>query len=160
MISAPTPLPLPLARPKKKAIVKRKHKDETYLVEKTRLDLFLEEYEKNGGNGTEAALKVFNASSRISAANIATQYLKKAQGLGRMVMEKKGITYEVMVESAWKKHQVEKGTDYFDRLMKMGDYADFISKQGGVTPTTVNVLSVQKGLLDQYVQGEYVDDEK
>lgn len=38
---------------------------------------FIKEYLKNGGNGTEAALKVYDAKSRTDAANIASQNLKK-----------------------------------------------------------------------------------
>jgi hypothetical protein len=88
---APKPEALPL-KPSTLSVKKKKGKQ--MLVEKAKLDLFLEEYEKNGGNGTEAALKVFNTKSRINAANIASIYLKRAQGIGRYHMERKGIGFE------------------------------------------------------------------
>ena len=146
----------------KKVVTKQKRNGETVLVGKTKLDLFLEEYERNGGNGTEAALKVFNTTSKVNAANIAVTYLKRARSLGRFHLEKKGYTYEKLVEMAANrmKNAGEKSADFvalFDRLMKIGGYEDFLTKQG-VNKTTVSVLEVQKGLIDEFVEGEVVED--
>ncbi len=153
-------VPIPLKRPT--VVKKTKNKKDNVLVEKTKLDLFLEEYEKCDGNGTEAAMRVFNPKSRINAANIAQQYLKRAQALGLYHMEKKGMTYPKLIEMGMQRMQNPKSMDFvplFDRFMKMGGFADFLTKQG-VTKATVGVLSVQKKLVDEYVEGEFVDDEE
>lgn len=148
--------------PIKKAVTTRKTKRGEVIVDKTKMDLFLEEYLKNNGNGTEAALKVFNTTSRTSAAAIAHIYLKRAQNIGRIVMEKKGMGYGNLIDMAKKRMENDKSQDFvplFDRMMKIGGYEDFLAKQG-VNKTTINVMGVQKQLLDDYVEGEYVEDEE
>jgi hypothetical protein len=148
--------------PIKKTLTTKKKKGKSVLVEKKRLDLFLEEYEKNGGNGTEAALKVFNTKSRINAATLAQQYLKRASALGRFHLEEKGYGYKKLIDMAIDRMEKEKSPDFvalFDRLMKIGDFADFISKQQPVAKTTINVNGVQKNLFDEYVEGEVIEAE-
>jgi hypothetical protein len=148
--------------PLKSGLTKKTKKGQEMLVEKRKLDLFLEEYEKNGGNGTDAALKVFNTKSRINAANIASIYLKRAQALGRYHMERKGIGYEKLIDMAKTRMMDPKAPDFvplFDRFMKMGGYYDFLTKEK-VTNATVNVLQVQKKMIDEYVEGEMIDDEE
>lgn len=150
---------MPKKNLKKTITVKKKSEYGVILQRKSKLDLFLEEYEKNGGNGTEAALKVFDTKSRVNASNLAAQYLKRAQSIGRMHMEAKGITFDAMIERAWAKDAVSKTPEWWDRLAKIGGYEDFLSK-GPVTKATVNIMQVQKDLLDEYVDGEYVEDEE
>lgn len=126
------------------------------------MDLFLEEYERNGGNRTEAAMKVFNCTSRASAAQTGSVYLRKAQDLGAILMEKKGLSLENLIEKASVRMDNPKSQDFvalFDRFMKMGGYHDFLTKQG-VTKSTISVMGVQKSLLDEYVEGEIIDDEQ
>ena len=147
---------IPLKR--KVRIATRKGKEVIAVTkEKTKLELFLEEYVRNNGNGTEAALKVFDTTSRLNAANLAHQYLKKAQSANRLLLEKKGYTQGKMIEEAITKMKVSKTPEWWDRLMKMAGYEDFMSK-GPVTKQTVNIMKVQKDLLDEYVDGEYTEE--
>jgi hypothetical protein len=148
--------------PKVKPLPRKIRKDKGKLVVTPKMELFLKEYEANGGNGTEAALKVFHNSSRVSAANTASIYLKRAAYLGRFHMEKKGLTYSKLIDKAIQRMDNPKSMDFvplFDRMMKIAGYEDFLSKQG-LTKATVNVLNVQKKLMDEYVDGEVIEDEE
>lgn len=121
------------------------------------MDLFLEEYVKNNGNGTEAAMKVFDVKNKVNAANIASQYLKKAQQANRLLLEKKGYTQGRMIDVAITKMQMARTPEWWDRLMKMAGYEDFMTK-GPVTAHTVNIMEVQKEVMDEYIiEGETID---
>lgn len=136
-----------------------KEKKDGTLVQTDKLDLFLAELLKNGGNATAAAMVVFNCKSRATASVIGTNYLAKARQLGRVVMEEKGYHYGKMLEVAAKKMEESKTPEWWDRLMKIGGYEDFMAKTGPA-PTTVNIMAVQKDLMDEYVDGEVVEDEE
>lgn len=103
-------------------------------------------------------MKVFNVKDRVNAANIASQYLKKAQVANRLFLEKEGITHRRMIKEAVVKMQVSKTPEWWDRLMKMGGYGDFLPQKGPVTKQTVNIMKVQRDLLDDYVEGEFSDE--
>lgn len=147
--------------PKIKKPKRKVRSDKGKIVEIDKLDLFLAAYDKHDGNGTEAAMEVFNCTTRISAANMASSYLKKAQALGRYHLEKKGATYSVLIDKALKRMDDPKAQDFvplFDRMMKLGDFEDFLTKQG-VSKIGVSVLGVQKKLMEEYVEGEVIEDE-
>jgi hypothetical protein len=115
-----------------------------------KLDAFIEEWLKNDGNATEAAMIVFNCKSRSVAKSIGSEYLKKAEGLARIYMEKEGFTYGKMIRTAGKKMEISKSPEWWDRLMKLGGYGDFISKKEA--SVSVNILNAQKDVLKGYVQ--------
>lgn len=146
--------------PKKTRVRKTVRKGVEIIVEKpekTKLDLFLEEYVKNNGNGTAAAMKVFDVKNKVNAANIASQYLKKAQNANRLLMEKKGYTQGRMMDIALTKMQAARTPEWWDRLMKMAGYEDFLSKTP-VTKATIAIMEVQKEVMDEYIiEGETVD---
>ena len=60
---------------------------------------FVAEYVKNGGNGTSAALKVYEPSSENSAAVIASKTLKKPSVVEalREELERQGVTIEKII---------------------------------------------------------------
>lgn len=124
-------------------------------------DLFLKELLVNGGNATEAAMTVFKLENRSSASVIGSRYLKEAKEAGRVYMEKKGFTYGKLLELAMEKAMASKNTEWFDRLMKIAGYEDFMSKsQSGVN---VNILTAgnQKDSFKGFVEeGEVVDGEE
>ena len=145
-----------------KRIALQKEQEQIKKIE--RLDLFLEEWLANDGNATEAAMKVFNCKSRSVAASVGSEYLKKAKGLARVYMEKEGYTYGKMIRTAGKKMEISKGPEWWDRLMKVAGYEDFLTKKDpGVS---VNILTTQKDVLKEYVQevevveGEEIDGEE
>lgn len=115
-----------------------------------KLDAFIEEWLKNDGNATEAALKVFNCKSRSVAKSIGSEYLKKAEGLARIYMEKEGFTYGKMIRTAGEKMAKAKSPEWWDRLMKLAGYGDFMSKKE--PSVSVNILNAQKDVLKGYIQ--------
>ena len=133
---------------RKERVALQKKKDSLKKIEK--VDLFIEEWLKNDGNATEAALKVFNCKSRSVAASIGTEYLKKARGLVRVSMEKEGYTYGKMIRIAGLKMEKSKGPEWWDRLMKLGGYEDFMTKKE--PSVSVNILNAQKDVLRGYIQ--------
>ena len=118
------------------------------------LDRFLEEFLKNGGNATQAALSVGNYNSISSAASAGCLYLKQAKNLARVYMEKKGYGYGKMLDEAALKMKTSKTPEWWDRLMKIADYHDFISKDKSPQPAIVNVIQSHKDLVATYVEGE------
>jgi hypothetical protein len=129
-------------------IVESKKQVQVKTTEK--LDAFIEEWLKNDGNATEAAMIVFNCKSRSVAKSIGSEYLKKAEGLARIYMEKEGFTYGKMIRTAGKKMETSKSPEWWDRLMKLAGYGDFISKKEA--SVSVNILNAQKDVLKGYVQ--------
>lgn len=134
----------------------RKLKNGT-IKETSKLDLFLQEFLKNGGNGTEAALKVFNCSSRVSAANMASMYLKKAKGIARVYMEQRGYSYGRLLELAGKKAEESKTPEFFDRLLKMLGYDDFMPDKNQKPNSVVNIIQTEKNVLSKYTDEDIED---
>lgn len=134
---------------KKKKLAIKKNK-EGAIVTQPKMELFLEEFLKNGGNATQAALVVFNCSSVESAAVVGHVYLKKAKGLARVIMEKKGYGYGKMLDVALQKMEEGKTPEWWDRLMKLAEYEDFMTKKESSAPAVVNVFQTQKELQDQF----------
>lgn len=89
---------------------------------------FIIEYLTNGGNGTAAAMKVFNCKSRESAQVLGSKYLKKSAPFVRAYLEQKGFTYSRFIEIAIEKMKESKKTAWWDRLMMMGGYHNFITE--------------------------------
>jgi hypothetical protein len=125
-----------------------------------KVDLFLKEFLSNGGNATEAAMTVFKMDNRSSAAVVGSRYLKEAKSTARVYMEKKGFTYGKLLELAMEKAMASKNTEWFDRLMKLGGYEDFMSK--GTSGVNVNILTAgnQKDTFKGFVEeGEVLEGE-
>lgn len=133
-------------------------KNDGTVVTKERIDQFMEEFIRNGGNATRAALVVFNCKNIYSAQILGHTYVKQAQGLGRLIMEKKGYGYGKMLEVAIRKMEDSKTPEWFDRLMKIGDYQDFLTKEKS-TPQVVNIVQGHKSMTSSYIDGEVEDGE-
>lgn len=124
-----------------------------------KLDSFIEEWLKNDGNATEAAMKVFKCKSRAVAASVGSEYLKKAKPIVRMILEKEGYTYGKMIRTAGRKMEQSKTPEWWDRLMKIAGYEDFMAKKS--TGVSVNILATQRDVLKGYVQEvEVIDGEE
>ena len=140
---------------KKMSTVRQNKNDD--IVQTTRTDLFLKEFLANGGNATQAAMKVFNVSSVESAAAMGSQYLKRSKQLARVYLENKGYGFGKFLDVAVRKMEASDEPAFFDRLMKLAGYEDFMSKGGGA-PGVVNIISTQKSLQDEFgfTEGEVV----
>lgn len=125
-----------------------------------RLDIFLEEFIKNGGNATQAALKVSKTTSLASAGQIGYKLLKEARGVARMYLEKSGFAYGKLLDVATSKMMESKDPEWWDRLMKIAGYEDFLSKDKGPVPVNVNVIQTHKDLTSKYIEGEEIEEVK
>jgi hypothetical protein len=124
---------------------------------------FMDAFYRNGGNATEAALDVFECSTRASAAQVGRQYLDKAQkrGLVASFMENNGIGYNDLIQHAYKMMQNSKNPGWWDRMMKEAGYAKSSddSKKVGPSKVEVNVFKAHRSISDDYIQeAEVIDD--
>lgn len=168
-------------KPKVSSLIKRKRgrpriaqtireKKSGQIVVTTKLDLFVDEFLRNGGNATEAALKVTGAKNRASAANMGSHYLQQAKALGRVYMEKKGYGYGKFLEVMLRNMESAKDPAWFDRAMKVAGYEDFLpsNKNSGGGNVAVNIFQTQKKMQDEFgftegeiiSEGESKEDEK
>lgn len=129
------------------------------IVVKDNVELFVEEFLKNGGDVTKAALAVGNYSNLSSAAAAGSRYLSKAKkrGIVRHALESRGYGYGKMLDVALEKMEKSKKPDWWDRIMKMADYEDFVSgkaQTGGVNIQTQNIFAAHRKLSENYIDGE------
>lgn len=146
-------------RPPKKDLV-RKTKGGKIVIQ-SKMDLFLDEFVRNGGNATEAALVVFECKSRASAANIGSHYLQEAKALGRVYLEKKGYGYGKFLEILIRQMEQAKDPAWFDRGMKIAGYEDFLGgNKGGGQNVAVNIFQTQKKIQDEFgfTEGEIISE--
>ena len=125
-----------------------------------KLEAFLEEFMKNGGNATQAALVVFKPSSIEVAAVYGNRYQQKAKELTAAYLEKKGYGYGKMLDIATEKMADHKTPEWWDRLMKLAGYEDFLTKKPSNATAVVNVFQMQKKLQGEYgfaEEGEVID---
>lgn len=135
-----------------------KHAQEFKLLNKN-LEKFLEAFMQNGGNITQAALVAHPNATKQAAANLGSRYLREGKDFIRVLMETKGLTYGKMLDVAEKKMVGAKDPAWWDRIMKLGGYADFIpGKEKAQTPGIVNIIQTQKKLISEYVEGEIVEE--
>jgi len=163
-----SPLPQTVQKVKltDKAVEKRKTK-ELKLKQIKRVDLFLEAYLKNGGNATEAAMVVFNPSTRASAAVMGSRMLKQAKEAGRMYLETKGFGYGKLLDIATQNMEKSKKTEWWDRLMAIAGYTNPVKdSKSQIAPGIVQIIGGQQKMLEKYilegddtVEGEVVDED-
>lgn len=132
------------------------------------VELFLLEFLKNGGSVGKAALTVGNFTSLKSAAVSGSRWLKEAKerGLIRHALEKKGYSYGKMMDVALEKMEKSKKPDWWDRVMKMANYEDFITKDSSTPNVNVNIpfFAAHKKIAEEYVtdadaeEGEIVEE--
>ena len=121
----------------------------------------LDEFIKNGGNATEAAMKVWRITNRATAGARASEAMKRMGLMARLYMEARGYHYGKMLDVAIDKMEESKTPEWFDRLMRIAGYADFMSSGKGQGPQqNVNIINLQKDLASEYVEGEIVEDKE
>jgi len=126
------------------------------VVEINRLEQFLVEFLNNGGNATQAAMKIGNYKRNVVARNVGSRYLKQVRHIAALYMEKHGYGYGKMLDVAARKMEQSRTPEWWDRLMKLSGYADFITKQAEPA-VSVNVFQAHKDLAAEYIDGE-IDD--
>lgn len=143
-----------VAHNRQKKLALKQNKDGTALqIPKT--DLFFEEFLKNGGNATEAAMTVFGCPTREAAASLGHYYWKKLRLLGRVYLEQRGFSYGKILEVMAGKAIEARDPDWMDRLLRMLGYHDFMTKNA---PTqTVNIIQTEKEIINKYIDGEIED---
>jgi len=119
-----------------------------------KLDAFLEEFMHNGGNATKAALVVFQPANVEAAAVMGHRYREKAKMLAGAYLEKQGFGYGKFLDVAAEKMLESKNPDWWDRLMKIAGYDNFIDKKSGQPQAVVNVFQLQKKMQNQYGFGD------
>ncbi len=135
------------------------------LVVKNKFDLFMDEYEKNGGNGTEAAMKVYGYTNRTSAGSMAHVNLKQARNLGRLILEKQGVGYEHIIKILIKKAEESKDPAFWDRLFKLAGYEDIdFSGKSQKATVSVNINQTLKEDSSEFgfqdaIEGEVSEDQ-
>jgi len=126
----------------------------------TRLDLFLEEFLKNGGNGTKAAMTVFGYTNKMTAATVSAKYLKKARSISRLYMEQKGYTWGRLLEIIVHKIEESKTPEFLDRFLRIVGYGEMIEENKKASPTSgniINIIQTEKGILSKYTDEEIED---
>lgn len=143
---------------KQKSLLKKTENNQIQITKK--FDLFLDEFVKTDGNATEAAMRVWDCKSRAVAATIGSRYLRQAKELGRILLEKKGVTYGKLLTVAADKMEKSKNPEWWDRLMKLAGYEDFMAKdKGSSAPGIIQIINAQKDMIQQYVEGEIIEED-
>ena len=124
------------------------------IILEQRLDAFFKEFVKNGGNGTQAVLSISPEMSLTSASSMATYYMRELKAVGRVYMEKKGHSYGKLMDMAMKKASESKTPEWWDRLMKIGEYEDFLTKEKKGGNQVVNIIQSHRDLTSTYIDGE------
>jgi len=138
--------------------------DDSNPIIQERVNAFSEEYLKNGGDSTKAAMAVFNMDSKLSAAQVGSFYLKKAKVLNRIFLEEKGYPLGRLLEIAAEKAERSRMPDWFDRVMILGGWMEpgwATSTKTGTSVTNVNIIQSEKELFKKYTMqnADIVDEE-
>lgn len=131
--------------------------------EAEKMEAFLEEFMRNGGNATQAALTVNPTVSITTASRLGGQYMRQVKGLAQIHLEKKGYGYGKMMDVATKKMEEARDPQWWDRLMKMAGYEDFMTKNVKAGPQVVNIVGSQRKDMDDFgfaEEGEIVEDDE
>jgi hypothetical protein len=125
-----------------------------------KIEIFINEFIKNRGNATEAAMVAFKQKNRQVAANYGNKILKEVRGMAQIYLESKGATYGKLLDTAVAKMEESKTPEWWDRLMKIGGYEDFMTKESKSTGVSVNIIGAQKEFLSGYIEeGEIAEEE-
>jgi hypothetical protein len=115
-----------------------------------KLNIFIEEFIKNGGKSVDAVMAMGGHTSRVAASATARKYMQELQDLGRIYMESKGVGYGKFLDHALEKMEGSKDPEWFDRLMKLTGYHDFLSKGGGNQNNNVTIIQTQDALRSEF----------
>lgn len=138
-----------------------KNPDDLHLKAKhIKLLNFMENLTRTNGNLTEAALLTVKCKNRPVARELGSKMFREAKELGlyRIFLEEKGYTLGRLIEIAAEKMEGSKKPDWWDRIMKMAGYEDFISKKSTKsTPIHVSVFGEHDKLASEYMIDEEIE---
>ncbi len=134
-----------------RAIVDVEKEKALIVVKKQRAQAFIDEFLKNGGDAVAAAMKLTGTTNYHSAAVIANRYMKEYRLLGMGLLSKKGLTYGKFLEVAIRNMETSKDTDWWDRLMRIAKYEDFMPHPAQQpTGNVVNIIGAQGNLQKEF----------
>mgnify|MGYP001561307769 CR=1 FL=1 len=113
-------------------------------IRKTRVETFLAEFIRNGGDPTEAANKAFGPLTHTQAARLGYQMMQESKIFGRALLASKGITYGKLVDIMIDRAYTSKKTDWMDRLLKIGNFHDFLPRNQAQGPAVINIIGDTK----------------
>lgn len=161
--------PVVVAKAIKKAknkIVKTKAQI-TLDIKKQRVEAFMAEMIKNGGDPTEAAKTAFGCTNYKQAWDLGDVMMKQAKTLGRALLASKGVTYGKLLDIMIDRAYTSKKVDWMDRLMKIGEFHDFMPRNQNQGPAVnINIGANTKddakafGFGDDVIDGEEVAGEE
>lgn len=118
------------------------------VVLRLKVHLFLEELLNNGGNITQAALKITKSKNRNAASIMGWRLMKQAKNLGMLYLDEKGITYGTLLDEAVKKMKKSRTPEWWDRLMKIAGYIE--EKPNVSSSVAVNIFQTQERLRRKF----------
>jgi hypothetical protein len=131
------------------------------LAREDKANQFLIEFLNNGGNAAKAAMKISGTNSATKAMATGEVFLKRAKALARTYLEKQGLGYGKLLDIAAEKMQDSKTPEWWDRLMRLADYEDFLAKKPVQhQPQIVNVIQTHENLAKQFGFGEVIEGEE
>lgn len=116
--------------------------------------LFMKAFVSNGGQAQKAAMEAFSLTDPHTASAAGTYWLKQIEHLLPAYMESKGAGVGRLLDIAIEKAYTSPHPEWWDRLMKIGRYHDFMDRRSG-NQVQVNIHSTQKDLVNEYVEGDY-----
>lgn len=131
-------------------------KTRTGLMKVDKTIQFMDAFYRNGGNPTDAALDVFNCTTRASASELGRRYLEKARkrGLIASFMENADISYGDLIKVAYEKMKASNNPAWWDRLMREAGYlkqADQVASNTKNPTVNINVGQAHNALVDDFI---------
>ncbi len=159
----PTAIAVVVKKAKNK--IKKARADTRLAIRKGRVEAFMAEMIKNGGDPTEAANTVFGCTSHKQASDLGLHMMKACKTLGRALLASKGVTYGKLLDIMIDRAYTSKKVDWMDRLMKIGEFHDFMPRNQNQGPAVnINIAGNTKddakafGFGNDVIEGEEVTD--
>ena len=151
-----------------KVVVPHKKHGEVVLQMRDTMERFLNALIETDGNMTEAGLRTFNTTNRISANAMAHQYFKKAEAIGRIYNENKGRSWSQIQDRLWSLIDKTGSAELLKIALKLGGYGDLLGKDQKQIQATINLIKIrtkedQKKFgftVDEAEEGEIVEEEE
>ena len=151
-----------------KVIVPRKKHGEVVLQMRDTMERFLNALIATDGNMTEAGLRTFDTTSRVTANRLAHIYFKKAEAVGRIYNENKGRSWSQIQDKLWQLVDKTGSAELLKIALKLGGYGDLLGKDQRQIQATINLIKARTKedqkkfgfVLDDAEEGEIVEEEE
>jgi hypothetical protein len=131
-----------------------------------KVDMWLNEYMVNGGNGTRAAMAVFGVESPTAAAALSSRLIKEVPNLYGDFLAEKGFGLQKLLSIAMERAETDDDPRWWDRMMKLAGHMDIFNKEKPKEQTNVvNIIQAEQGILARYkvnddLEGEFSEREE